>query len=237
MRNVLWLAVIALTVSACQKEEAKGNLHITGNVEGLKKGTLYIQKVVDTSLVAVDTIKIDGDSHFKADFTIDSPEMYYLFLDRGVTNSLDNNLPFFVEPGNIDIQTQLDHFLSGAKITGSKNHEQYEEFKKIRARYTDRNLTLMEEKLNAFKDARPGVQDSLQKLQDDNLKRQYLATANFAVTHKDFEIAPYLALAEIPDINLKFLDTIYKSMSPKVAKSFYGKKLTEYRNARTKENR
>ena len=50
-------------------------------------------------------------------------------------------------------------------------------------------------------------------------------TTNFAVNNADFEVAPYLALAEIPDINLKYLDTIQKSLSPKVAKSTYGKKL------------
>ena len=33
--------------------------------------------------------------------------MLYLFLDRGQTNSIDNNLPFFAEPGNIKIETTL----------------------------------------------------------------------------------------------------------------------------------
>ncbi len=227
------LAAILLTVS-CQKKEVTGNLHITGEIKGLKKGTLYIQKIVDTSLVAIDTIKIDGDSHFSSDLTIESPEMYYLFLDRGVTNSLDNNLPFFAEPGNIHIDTQLELFLSGAKITGSKNNEKYQEFKKIRTRYTDQNLVLMEQKLNAFKDNNTKIIDSIETLQDANLKRLYLYTANFAVSNKDLEVAPYLALSEIADINLKFLDTIQKSMSPKVAQSMYGKKLTAYYQERKK---
>ena len=51
---------------------------------------------------------------------------------------------------------------------------------------------------------------------------------NFALNNRDFEVAPYIALSEIYDINVKYLDTIQKSMSPKVAKSLYGKKLTEY---------
>lgn len=51
---------------------------------------------------------------------------------------------------------------------------------------------------------------------------------NFALNNKDYEVSPYIALAEIYDINLKFLDTIQKSMTPKVAKSYYGKKLTKY---------
>jgi hypothetical protein len=69
-----------------------------------------------------------------SDIDLKSPEMLYLFLDRGVSNSLDNNLLFFAEPGNINIETKLDSFLYGAKITGSKNHELYEEYKKINSR-------------------------------------------------------------------------------------------------------
>ena len=55
----------------------------------------------------LDTIKINGDSHFKSEMNIDEPEMYYLFLDRGVSNSLDNNIVFFAEKGKIKL-TQKD---------------------------------------------------------------------------------------------------------------------------------
>lgn len=223
-----------LLITSCEKKESDKNLHIVGNIKGLKKGTLYIQKVIDTSLVAIDTIQIDGDSHFTSDIDLKSPEMFYLFLDRGVTNSLDNNLPFFVEPGTITIETELERFLSGAKITGSKNNDKYQEFKKVKTRFTDENLVLMEQKLNAFKNNNTKVIDSIELLQDRNTRRFYLYTTNFAVTNKDFELAPYLALSEIPDINFKFLDTIQKSMTPKVAQSYYGKKLTTYHSARKK---
>ena len=226
--SLLSLMAVLLLVG-CQKKESDKNLHITGHVKGLMKGTLYIQKIVDTSLVAIDTIKIDGNSEFSSDFDIDSPQMFYLFLDRGMTNSLDNNLPFFVEPGNIRIETELDRFLSGAKITGSKNNEKFEEFKKVKSRFTDQNLELMEQKLNAYRfNNNAKLIDSLERMQDANLKRLYLYTTNFAINNKDLEVAPYLALAEIPNIHLKYLDTIQKSMTPKVAQSFYGKKLIEF---------
>lgn len=231
--SIAALLALVLTTS-CEKKESDKNLHIVGNIKGLKKGTLYIQKVVDTALVAIDTIQIDGDSHFTSDIDLKSPEMFYLFLDRGVTNSLDNNLPFFVEPGTITIETELERFLSGAKITGSKNNDKYQEFKKVKTRFTDENLVLMEQKLNAFKNNNTKVIDSIELLQDRNTKRFYLYTTNFAVNNRDFELAPYLALSEIPDINFKFLDTIQKSMTPKVAQSYYGKKLTTYHSARKK---
>lgn len=223
-------------MASCNKKESKGNLHLTGNVKGLKEGTLYIQKVVDTTLIAIDTIKIDGNSHFESDLDIKSPEMLYLFLDRGVTNSLDNNLMFFAEPGIMNIETNLDSFLSGAKITGSKNQELYEEYKKTTERYKDENLNLIEQKFKAIKRKDATAVDSLNKLQDLNLKRKYLFAVNFAMNNKDHEIAPYIALAEVYDINIKYLDTIHKALTPKVAQSMYGKKLTNYIEALKKAN-
>lgn len=140
MKYAILTLFVLVTLSSCSKKEFNGNLHLTGNIEGLKKGTLYIQKIVDTALVAIDTIEINGDSHFSSDLNIKSPEMYYLFLDRGITNSLDNNLSFFAEAGAINIATSLEYFTSDAKITGSKNQEKYDEYKKIISRFTDENL-------------------------------------------------------------------------------------------------
>ena len=226
-KSIIAFAALLLLYS-CDKNESKTNLHLTGNINGLKKGTLYIQRVVDTSLVAIDTVIIDGDSKFESDLNITSPEMLYLFLDRGVTNSMDNNILFFAEPGKMNIDTNLDSFISSAKITGSKNQEKYEEYKKINIRFRDENLDMIEKRFNAIKSNNIKALDSLKVKQDNNTKRKYLFATNFAINNKDYEVAPYIALSDIYDINVKYLDTIQKSMTPKVAKSLYGKKLTEY---------
>jgi hypothetical protein len=228
MKKSIIAFVTLILIASCNKNESKGNVHITGNIKGLKKGTLYIQRVVDTSLVAIDTINIDGSAAFESNLDLQSPEMLYLFLDRGVSNSLDNNIPFFAEPGNIKIETSLDRYLSDAKITGSKNQEIFEEYKKINTRFTDENLSLIEKKFNAIKSQNIKAVDSLTAKQDSNIKRKYLFATNFALNNRDYEVSPFIALSEIYDINVKYLDTIQKSMSPKVAKSLYGKKLTEY---------
>lgn len=226
-KSIIAFATLLL-ISSCSEKESKTNLHITGNIKGLKKGTLYIQRVVDTSLVAIDTINIDGSAAFESDLDLKSPEMLYLFLDRGVTNSLDNNILFFAEPGKINIETSLDSYLSSAKITGSKNNDLFEEYKKINSRFTDENLTLIEKKFNAIKNNNTKAIDSLNAKQDANTKRKYLFATNFAINNRNYDVAPYIALSDIYDINIKYLDTIQKSMSPKVAQSLYGKKLSKY---------
>ena len=228
MKKSIVLFFTLVLLASCSKEVSKTNLHLTGNIKGLKNGTLYIQRVVDTSLVALDTISIDGDSKFETDIDLKSAEMLYLFLDRGVTNSMDNNILFFAEPGTMNIETNLDSYISSAKITGSKNQEKYEEYQKINSRFRDENLDMIQQKFNALKNGNTKILDSLNTRQDDNTKRKYLFATNFAINNREFEVSPYIALSDIYDINIKYLDTIQKSMSPKVAQSLYGKKLTEY---------
>jgi hypothetical protein len=230
MKNSIIVFVTLLLLVACNKKESTTNLHITGNIKGLKEGKLYIQRVVDTNFVAIDSIMIDGNSTFKADLDLKSPEMLYLFLDRGVTNSLDNNIMFFAEPGTINIETNLDSFINSAKITGSKNQALYEDYRKIITHFNDENLTLIQDKFSAIKSKNAKAIDSVTVKQENNIKRKYLYATNFAVNNKDYEVSPYIALSDIYDINVKYLDTIQKSMTPKVANSLYGKKLTKYVN-------
>ncbi|BDB52736.1 DUF4369 domain-containing protein [Flavobacterium ammonificans] len=228
MKKISIALVAASLLFACSEKKSENNLHLTGTIKGLKKGTLYVQREKDNKLVAIDTIKIEGNSSFETDIELKSPEMLYLFLDRGVTNSMDNNLYFFAEPGNVNIETNLENYLADAKVTGSKNQDLYYDFKKIDRRFQEENLTLIEKKFNAQKNNNAKEVDRIINLQESNIKRKYLHAANFAINNKENEVAPYIALSEIYDINLKYLDTIQKSMSPKVAKSLYGKKLTDY---------
>jgi hypothetical protein len=232
-KSTLILFFIFLLFS-CNKNNSNENLEITGNIIGFKKGTLYIQKVKDTSLITLDTIKINGDSHFTTKLNIESPEMYYLFLDRGISNSLDNTIPFFAEKGKINIESSLDFFTSDAKISGSKNQVLYDEYKKVASKFIDQELYLTKIKFNALKNKKTADVQLIEDEQNSTKKRKYLYTTNFAVNHSDYEIAPYLALSEIPDINIKYLDTIEKSLTPNISKSLYGIKLKKLIEERKK---
>lgn len=231
----LLIATFALTaLIACNKKESETNLHLSGKIDGLKQGKLYIQHIVDTSLVVLDSITIKGDSNFKSELQISEPEMLYLSLNRGVSKSVDNVLPFFAEPGSMTIETTLKEFYTKAKVTGSKNNDLYNDFKKIRMRYNDEqnktfSLSLLAKKVNNTQ-----KQDSLNQRADKLTLRSYLDAINFAVNNGKYEVAPYIALTEIYDANIKYLDTIHKSMSPEVAKSKYGKQLTTFITERKK---
>ncbi len=226
-KSFLALALLLVLVS-CSEQKANKNFVLNGNIKGLKSGTLYIQRIKDTLLVPIDTVKIDGDSHFVCEFDLQSAEMLYLFLDRGVSNSIDNNISFFAEKGTMNLETSLDFFAADVKITGSKNQELYDDYNKIMSRYINQDLDLVEKKFNAYKTGKLDEVNKIEKEQNGILKRKYLYTTNFAVNNAHYEVAPYVALDDIYDINLKYLDTIQKSMSPKVANSLYGKKLNQF---------
>jgi hypothetical protein len=292
MKKIIALTVAFLAIACNKTIEKEGNLHLTGTVEGLKKGNIYVQQLKDTSLITIDTIKFEGKSSFDTKFSIDEPQMLYLYLDRGQTNSIDNNLSFFAEPGEMTFKTTLKEFYANAKFTGSKNQEIYEKYLSIKtnlgnenaellakfvlmlkyfsyisffaepgemtfkttlkefyanAKFTgsknqevyekylsiktnlgNENAELLAKELKNLKKKDPNSTVKIESEKEKLIIRKYLYTANFAVVNGKSEVAPYIALTEIPDANLKLMDTIQKSMSPKVAKSKYGKRLTEW---------
>lgn len=229
MKKIFLAVITVITLIACNKEGAdNANVHITGDIKGLSQGKLYLQKIQDSALVMLDSIEISGDSKFESHIKLDSPEMLYLFLDRGQTNSIDNSLPFFAEPGNIKIETTLKHFFADAKISGSKNHDLWKKFDSINSKFRDQNLALMAKRLKNEIKPNATTTDSIEKAYKSLLTRKYRYTAHFATTNGNKEIAPYLALSEIADINTTYLDTIQKSLTPEVAKSKYGKMLNEH---------
>lgn len=227
-RILIAMLSLAFLTSCGDEKLAQNEVLITGNVKGLKKGKLYIQRIQDTTLVALDTIILNGNSNFESKITLESPEMLYLFVDRGQSNSLDNNLLFFAEPGKINIDTDLESFLGNAKITGSKNHDLYKEYKEMDSKFNIQQLELAKEKILGLKANKNYSEEENTKKNDNILKKRYLYAANFALTHADQEVAPYIVLSDIYDMQPKFLDSIHSKMSPKVAKSKYGKKFTEF---------
>jgi hypothetical protein len=235
MKHLILSFATTLLLLSCAEKTTETNTQIAGTIKGFSSGTVYLRKMNDTVLVTIDSVQMKGDSKFRFDFDLDSPEVVYLEINRGVTNSIDNNLPIFAEPGTIAVDASLNHFFASAKITGSKNHDLYEQFQKINTKYNGELLAISKEKFDAIRFERLQDVDSIENKFNQKLKRKYLYAINFALANKDFEVAPFVALTELNNANLKYLDTINKTITPKVAQSKYGKLLTEYTKERKNE--
>lgn len=224
------LTISALLFVSCNKEsKADSNLTITGKVEGLKQGKVYLYQVQDTSFVAIDSVVVNGkDANFVFNHYLESPEMLFLTLDRGHSNSIDNQISFFAEPGNMKVETTLKNFYKDAKVTGSNSNELYNSYLQSRTIITDRQNELLVSLFDARKEENAAKVDSIEAVAKRLTGRLFLNAVNFALTNKDSDVASYIALTELYDRNIKYLDTIYNSLSPEVVKHKYGKSLGEF---------
>lgn len=235
MKKIIALVVVLFTLVACSQKE--NNLVVTGHIKGLKKGTLYLQKIEDTLLVNVDSVVIRGDSNFILEDFINSPQIMYLYLDKVDNLQYDERIEFFAEEGEITINTTLKNFEVDAEITGSANHVKLAEYRLMMRRFNEQNLDLIQKNFEAQRDDNEELILETNRDYDRLLRRKYLYTVNYAINNKDLEIAPFLALSEVFDANIKYLDTIYNSISPQVQKSKYGKELKEFLKERREQDK
>jgi len=235
MKKISFLLLILLSITACSDKE--NNLLVKGQVKGLKKGTIYLQKIEDTLLINVDSVMIDGDANFELGDYLESPQIMYLFLEKIDNAEFNDRIEFFAEEGEVTINTTLKNFEVDAEVIGSANQQKLMDYKKIMQRFNDKNLELIQKNFEAQRDNDEELIISTNEDFDKLLTRKYLYTVNYAMNNKDLEIAPYLALSEVFDANIKYLDTIYTSLTPEVKKSKYGKDLKSFLKERRKNEK
>ena len=233
MKNFLYLITLFLLVTSCTNNE--NMMQLSGEVKGLKKGTLILQTIDDSLLVSVDSVVVDGDSRFNFSEIIESPQMYYLYIRLKDGTLKDDRIPFFAEPTEITINTSLKNFEIDARISGSNNEKVMDEYKKLLKRYTSKNLEYIEDNFKALQEGNDSLVLAIQEKQKKLVAGKYLMAVNFALKYKDLELAPYLMLSEVYDANIKYLDTVYNTLAPKIKDSKYGKSLESFIIDRKKE--
>ncbi len=222
MKKIVALCLLIL-IAACSKEKELGNMVVQGTIKGLKKGTLFLQKMKDTSVISVDSIQLFNNDAFVLTDHLESPEMYYLTLDGN-----ENSISFFGQKGVITINDKLDKFGVQPEIEGSENQKIFEEYKKMARKFQGKQLDLLAENMQAQKDNDLKKSELIRTKSENQVRKKYIYTINFALNHSDSEAAAYITLTELVNANIKYLDSIHKSLSAKVKNSTYGKKLDQF---------
>lgn len=197
-------------------------------VKDLKKGTLYLERVQDSILVAVDSMQITQEKPIVLEADLNHPELFYVLLDRNKADDFDNRIPFFGEAGNISIQTTLDGYITKAEVVGSPTQDIFNSYNKVISQFNNEELDLLAAYLQAQISQNSDSLALLEKQSTSLAKRKILFTANFAVNNRTSVIAPYLALYNLTSDSKSLLDTIAASMSDDVRNSSYGKQLRDY---------
>ncbi|MBS9462705.1 DUF4369 domain-containing protein [Flagellimonas sp. 389] len=227
MKKILFLVALGCIILSCEKKTEK-TMTITGNIKGLKKGTLFFQHFSDSTLVVLDSIQLKGDGAFTFSHEIESPEIFYLHLKKADKNDFNDRITFFGEPGEIRINTSWNTFDVKAKIEGSETHEKLMEFNAMISNFNIKELELSQKALlPEFREDSLAL-DSLQKLANRNLLGRYRYALNFGMMNGDSYVTPYVMLTDAKEANPKYLDSVYKTLTPEVLDSKYGKLFKEY---------
>ena len=224
MKNIIAILALSVLLFSCSSKK-EGNMIVQGQIKGLKKGKLYLQKMVDTVLVSVDSIALLGADKFKLTDNVDSPVLYYLTFDD---NTADKRILFFGEKGVITINDEVENFGTNPEINGSKNQEILEQFNTMSKRFQNQRLEFIKKDFEAKRDKDQSLIEKLEKDYQRLVRRRVLFTTNFALSNADSEVAPYIGLTAMYDASLQLLDTVNNSLTPRIKASEYGKRFQEY---------
>ena len=218
-----YFLVLFFFVFSCSKIDDENQFSLSLEIEDLKKGVIYLEKISDSSIVVIDSVLFNGNNSIEFKGKIDEPEIMIISLT--FENEPDpKSFTFFVEKSNISLKTRLKDFGFKVDSKGSKNDSIYRQYLEINKKFNNEKLDLISKSLGFQKS---GNKDSISfydsKLVSVN-KRQFLHNANFAMRYSNYEIAPYIAITDLRESSA-ILDTIYKSLGNGIKNSKYALEL------------
>jgi hypothetical protein len=227
MKKVLFLLIGLTFIIACSNSNSN-NFSVSGTVDGIKVGKIYLQRLQDSVLIDVDSAMFNGNSDYTLMTRLDQTEIMYLHLDVKDGTEFNARVLFFAEDTTMTINSSWDKFEKDAVISGSKNQDIYTVYKKNSNRlnkvYTDlvkRSMSLTDETRTV------AISDSINTAYDKYLRKKVLYAINYAQLHKEKEVAPYILISEASEANPILLDSVYQKMPKKIQNSHYGKQLSE----------
>ncbi len=226
--NKILLIVLSITIIyGCNNSESNNYMLVSGKIDGLRKGKLYLQQFVDSVFVSIDSTVVNNEFEFNLGTEIIEPDIYYLYLDKVDGDSVNDRIKFFGDTGEITINSRLITFDTNAEISGSKNQALMEEYRLIIRKFNLENLDLLEIYYDSQINGNNKRFDSVNDAIDNLIKRKYLYSLNFATTNSDYEISPFILTTEVPDANKELLKQVYDKFNNSIKVSKYGKLLME----------
>lgn len=125
MKKNLFLLIIAIIAISCTQKEKKAVL-LSGNVEGVESGTVYLQKFRNKTFYVIDSSEVvDGQFSFSKD--VELPEIYGLSLDTTKGSFL-----LFLDENPATIVLDSTRGYRNTTVEGSELHNLFVEYKSQR---------------------------------------------------------------------------------------------------------
>ncbi len=209
MRNLLWIAMIAIFLGACSTNDTQ--FTITGNSEELPDGQVKLSKIVDGELSAVDsTESLAGAFRFSGN--IESPELYVLnFADQR------ESIKLFVEEGDITI----DSLLTDPVVEGSASQALFDTYNATREEYTNQRKEIYQEYKSAEEAGDEAAMETLEEQYDQREEAEKDYILDFTKTHNASVVSPYIALRYSYYFDLDELKDVASKLDASIQSSKY----------------
>jgi len=232
MKQLLFVALIAISFVACQQKEYK----INGTIAGVEEGQAILSKIENGRPSNVDTAQIVAGK-FTFTGSEDVPQVYLIFID-----DIQTPIMFFGENGNININVADKEKITDAEITGSPTNEVFTKFvdelpgrarlEELQAEFQKAMMSNEKETMEALKaEANELIEEQKAyfikfiKENTSNVVGAYLA--NQAVRDLDFEEFKELVGQFEANLGEHMYVTSLKEMFANVEKAENAKKATE----------
>jgi len=220
-RFLLSLSALALLASC---NSTSKNTEVTITIDGLKKGTVYLQKITDAGLINLDSVESNGKETLSMGLNLSHPELIYAYLDKADGSTFNDRLAFFAEPGEIQISTSLINFENDVVIKAGEEHAAFKNIQEMLNRFTKKDFELMQLAQSDRVNDERFVDSIVNQSNSNNLKR-YQFIANYALTNPNKYVSAYLVTSEGEELNPKWKDSIFNNFSEAIKKSSYGQLL------------
>ena len=209
--------LIVLLILSCSIEQE--NFELSGKIHGLENGTIYlIESNNNDEEIILDSTGIDYSSSFLLKSYIKEPQILTLRLGKSNVNEIE----FFAETGKMRLITSKKRFQFDAKILGSKQQSNLDEFNTYLIKFEEEDIDLLEHQIQASIKGNQKEIDSISTLREKNYKRKILFIINYIKNKKEEIISPYLALKYNQDVQSDYLTEIYNSYNKEISGSKYG---------------
>ncbi|MCU0369927.1 MAG: AhpC/TSA family protein [Bacteroidales bacterium] len=220
IKNIVISLLAVVVMDSCTKT-VKNEYTITGSLDTLINGMVYLQKRLQGPLITIDSAQV-SKGNFRLKGTIDYPEVYYLTLP-----ATKSSVPFFIEPSEIIVNINTKN-INKTKITGSKNQAAYDGYldmvdqfnAKLKESYQMYNKA---EELGDLEKVRH--YDSLITVLDEQ-RSQF--SKNYVLQNTQSFVSPYIMYRNSYTYELEDLEKALNALDTSLSHSVYTGFLTEY---------
>ena len=207
MKKLFVFGIALSFLLSCQQEP---KYVITGSLDGLTEGKVYLQKRASGEYVKVDSAEVT-DGTFVLEGAVDSPEMYYFMVDgkRGAAR-------FFLENSEISVSGHVDT-LYQMEVEGSVIQDEYVAYNESLEPYSDEFRELYQQRKQATDEGNEELVETL-SAKTDSLYEVYTDfQLSYVKDNPASYVSPTILRSLSYDMDGEELEGYVNSFDPKLA--------------------